>query len=538
MRFLLPALLLVCLLRQAAPAQTQDPPSTPQPQTAAKPQLTPPPVPRSKDDQDPSASQDEPEKQADKQDQPEKKITPQDAQDLFKSADEILRFASDQTGLPIRHEVKHKLTSRDEVGKFVEKRMKEDPDNKRMEDSEWVMKKFGLLPVDFNLRKFMVSMLREQVAGYYDTKTKTMNLLDWLPPEVQKPVMAHELTHALQDQTVALEKWENGGKPQKKNYSLPEQLALDEVRVARQSVTEGQAMLVLIDYSLAPMGRSSADAPDAVKMMEDQMLDSAGSPVFASAPLYIKRAMMFAYREGTEFEEQVLRAQGKSAAFKGTLDNPPQDTREVMQPRQYLGNKHIPLLAVPSFDKLLGKQWEQMDFGAIGQFDTNVLLELYADADTSRELTPGWRGGYYYAAHKKGAPPEEVAFIYVSRWSDNDVAAQFARIFADSWKQRYQSLRGMNASAAPNQSAPDTLVRKQSDQGLLSVERDQNLVIAIESFPEVEATKLRNAALQADSGGTTSTELRPLGAHLFSLSRFASLRGFVFVPQLAEGVRP
>ena len=281
-------------------------------------------------------------------------MSPQEAQDLFKSGDEILRFASKQTGLPIKHEVKHKLTSRDEVQKFIEKRMKDDPDAKRMEESEFVMKKFGLLPEGFNLRKFMVSMLREQVAGYYDTKTKTMNLLDWLPPEVQKPVMAHELTHALQDQSVDLDKWEDGGKPEGKKLSLPEQLSLDEVRVARQSVTEGQAMLVLIDYSLVPMGRSVADAPDAVKMMEDQMMEGAGSPIFDSAPVYIKRALMFAYREGTEFERQVLVSGGKEKAFTGTLQTPPQDTREIMQPKTYLAGDHVPLLAVPDYDKVLG----------------------------------------------------------------------------------------------------------------------------------------------------------------------------------------
>ena len=40
-------------------------------------------------------------------------------------------------------------------------------------------------------------LLKEQVAGYYDPKTKTVNLLDWLGAEQQKPVLAHELTHAL-----------------------------------------------------------------------------------------------------------------------------------------------------------------------------------------------------------------------------------------------------------------------------------------------------------------------------------------------------
>ena len=53
-------------------------------------------------------------------------------------------------------------------------------------------------------------MLREQVAGYYDVKTKTVNLLNWLDAEQQKPVLAHELTHALQDQSFGIEKWMKG----------------------------------------------------------------------------------------------------------------------------------------------------------------------------------------------------------------------------------------------------------------------------------------------------------------------------------------
>ena len=50
-------------------------------------------------------------------------------------------------------------------------------------------------------------LLKEQVAGYYDPKTKTVNLLDWLGADQQKPVLAHELTHALQDQSFNLEKY-------------------------------------------------------------------------------------------------------------------------------------------------------------------------------------------------------------------------------------------------------------------------------------------------------------------------------------------
>ena len=60
---------------------------------------------------------------------------------------------------------------------------------------------------DFHLRPFLISLLTEQIAGFYDDKTKTVNLLDWIEPDEQKGVLAHELTHALQDQKVDLSKW-------------------------------------------------------------------------------------------------------------------------------------------------------------------------------------------------------------------------------------------------------------------------------------------------------------------------------------------
>ncbi|MGB8008103.1 MAG: hypothetical protein WCF48_13320, partial [Terriglobales bacterium] len=128
---------------------------------------------------------------------PETVVSPKEAKELFRSVDEILEFASQDTGLPIDHKVKRRLTKRDEVQSYIQKSMKEDKDAKRLERSSVVLKKFGLIPRDFDLPKFLVVMLREQVAGYYDVKTKTVNLLNWVDAESQKPVLAHELTHAL-----------------------------------------------------------------------------------------------------------------------------------------------------------------------------------------------------------------------------------------------------------------------------------------------------------------------------------------------------
>src|SRR5215472_17509309 len=137
----------------------------------------------------------------------ETKITPQQANELFRDVDTILAFASKDSSLPIKRDIKRRLASREEVVTYLKKNMAEDKDVKRLRRTELVLKKFGLLPKDFDLQTFLVSLLEEQVAGYYDSKTKTVNLPDWVVPELQRPVLAHELTHALQDQSFGLDKW-------------------------------------------------------------------------------------------------------------------------------------------------------------------------------------------------------------------------------------------------------------------------------------------------------------------------------------------
>src|SRR5271156_4092115 len=101
-------------------------------------------------------------------------ITPEQAKELFKSVDDILQFASTDSKLPITHAVKRKLISRDQVTKFLLKKFDDDESTKRMERSELVLKKFGLLDRDFSLRPFLVKLLTEQIAGFYDDKTKTV----------------------------------------------------------------------------------------------------------------------------------------------------------------------------------------------------------------------------------------------------------------------------------------------------------------------------------------------------------------------------
>lgn len=435
--------------------------------------------------------------------QSETHITPQQAQELFRSVDDILRFASQDTGLPIRRPVKRALVSRDQVMKYVEDRMGSDQDAQRLRRSELVLKKFGLLPRNFDLHTFLIALLREQVAGYYDPKSKTVNLLDWVDADVQKPVLAHELTHALQDQSYGLERWlKEGPKTEKKDADVRD----DEAVAARQAVTEGQAMVVLTDYELAPLGKSILDAPDIVAAMKAGV--TAGSPLFNSAPLYIKDSLAFPYTYGLDFERTLLQKQGKEAAFAGVLQHPPLNTREVMQPAVYLRGEHLPPLhPPPNLEKVLGKPWQQLDLGAVGEFDISVLVEQFAGESVARQVWPQWRGGYYYAAHQKNTPSGEIAMLYLSQWAEPEQATKFAGIYVKSLKNKYKQIEAVagartgapQASAGVQISIADATTQWNTEEGPVFVEPHGKFVLVMEGFDPGTAARLREAVLPADN---------------------------------------
>jgi hypothetical protein len=373
---------------------------------------------------------------------PETKITPQQAEQLFHEVDTILDFASKDTGLSIKHSVKRRLTSREEVVAYLKKNMAEDKDVQRLRRTELVLKKFGLLPKDFDLQSFLVSLLEEQVAGYYDAKTKTVNLLDWVSPELQRPVLAHELTHALQDQNFGLDKWLKKGSDDidsKKNLT-PDDITKDENSEARQAIVEGQAMVTLLDYMLAPMHRTVADSPEIVDMLnEDMQTGTPESVQYKNAPIFLKESLTFPYRYGVQFEADVLRAKGKQQAFNAPFENPPRTSREIMEPKTYLAGERIPPLPLPDFKKIF-KDYERFDIGAIGEFDVDILAEQYAGKDAARHIYPNWRGGYYYSVHQKGNLQGDLGLVFVSRWSSAKAAEEFAGIYAQGMAERYKNL--------------------------------------------------------------------------------------------------
>jgi hypothetical protein len=453
------------------------------------------------------------------QSKPETHISPQEAQQLFSLVDQLLKFSSEETGLPIKSEVKRQLTTRAAVESYLNEKFNEDEDAKRMQRSEIVLKKFGLLDRDFDLKPFLLSLLKEQIEAYYDPKSKTVNLLDWVGADEQKPVLAHELTHALQDQHVDLDTWSDQT-PSDVSLDVKEDavhLAKDELDTAREAVTEGQATAVMMDNILKPSGHSLLKDPEVVDVIKQQMESTSDSPVLARAPLLLSESLMFPYREGLSFEQDVWMDQGQNAAFAGALDRPPTSSWEIINPREY-EKRHLPVVPLlPDIHPLVDKQYRPYDIGQVGQLDVHILAGIFGGEEAARDLTPAWDGGLYWAGQLRNASAADqastksVALLYFSAWKTGASANAFAHLYEDELGRKYSGVRLVSSSQTKESPVSDEQVYS-TNEGPVVVTTREKMVFVAESFDLNLARELTSLILNAQGSG----EMRQAGTRDFT----------------------
>jgi hypothetical protein len=482
-------------------------------------------------------------------------ITPEQARQLFALVDVLMKFSSDETGLPVKDSVKRTLTTRAAVESYLEEKFNEDASAKRMQRDEIVLKKFGLLDRDFQLKPFMLALLKEQIEAFYDSKTKTVNLLDWVDADEQKPVLAHELTHALQDQHSDLEKWDDQTPDDVSTDATGDRdhLAKDEMDTARDAVAEGQATAVMMDYILKPLGKSLVKDPEVMDFVKNQMAGSEDSPVMARAPLLLSESMLFPYREGLSFEQDIWMDQGQSAAFAGALDHPPTSSWEIINPRAYEQRQAPAVPLLPDIHPLVDKLYQPYDIGQVGQLDLHILAELLGGDGAASDLTPAWNGGIYWAGqlHSATTPAAQdstssLALFYLSVWKNDASAQAFTKLYADNLARKYSGVRRDTgaASSAPSEGGEQETVYS-TDEGPVVITLRGKLVFVAESFPLPLARKLTALILDAQGtgemrmAGSPATNLRAPSLRLVSGARAEKHSGAAIATQTgSRAVRP
>jgi hypothetical protein len=476
--------------------------------------------------------------------------TAADAKKLFSAVDTIIDFASKDTGFPKRADVKRRLIGKDEVEKYIRAQLEKQEYVQRLAHSEMTMKKFGFLPRDFDLRDFLLKATAHDLAAYYDDETKTISLLNWVPAEQQEPILAHELTHALQDQNYDLKAWmkRGVGTSAASANDKVEPAENDEATDARRAVVEGQAMVVYVDYLLAPMGRNLQNTPGLIYQMEEPAVKAAAdSELLHDAPMILREGGTFPYREGLIFEGELLEHGGKQLAFPGPFLRPPANTHEVLDPQAYIAREKLPPVRIPDLKPLLGASYEMYDSGNVGELDVRALLEQYGPRKVAEDLSMLWQGGAYAVfrqTNKTAATTDlpktaDLSLFYVSRWKTPEAARYFTHLYSNAVAQRYQSASQETAAACEGTKCPVATTEFSTEEGPVVIEQWQdNSVTVSESFDTATAAKLAGAVEDA-APAVQSDNLRSdeLGMRLYEFPGFMAFQaeiGEAIANHLAE----
>ncbi|HEY6887922.1 MAG TPA: hypothetical protein VI300_09090 [Solirubrobacter sp.] len=263
------------------------------------------------------------------------------------------------------------------------------PAARRRADEE-VLKLLGLIEPRVDLRAISASVFGEGVAGYYDPRSKRLRIVSGTTPDaLSEMVLAHELTHALEDQRFGLALSEGEG---------------DDAALARLALVEGTATLVMQQYLLRYIGAEKA-------------LSGALASAFQTGPdlpKFLKDQLIWPYIGGAQFAQVLLQKGGGTWKLVDLADRVrvPDSTEQVMHPEKWVAvEAPLPVrLAVPLHD-----DWRRATSGTWGEWQTNELLGGSAEAAAA-----GW-GGDRYELWQKGAascgsPPCRAADVLVMRW--------------------------------------------------------------------------------------------------------------------------
>jgi hypothetical protein len=474
--------------------------------------------------------------------EPDVVVTDEDAKTLFKEIDAILKFASQDAHLPIRTPVKHKVIGRDEVDKMMADYLAKDEERKKIQQSELVMKKFGLLPANFELQKFYATSGHE-LAGFYAFDDKTMYLLNWIELSKQEPVMAHELTHALQDQNFDLPKWNgiHGSSAANKADTIDTE--------ARLAAVEGQAMVTFLDYMIRPSGRTLADIPNAVDTLRSIILSSYDSGVsFHNAPPLLKETTYFPYLDGFAFEMEVQKREGTDAAFAGVFRRPPHNTHEIIHPEDYIARARPATFALPDLTLAMGANYKPYDSGEIGELDVRIMATSFGRENDAYTVAEQWNGGSYQAvlqpssASKPAADltPRDLGLVYVSKWKTYVAAARFAQLYETALLTRTKAASPTAPTECPKKTecAIKWSAHFTTDDGPVTMEvaKDNTLVIT-QGLQESAVTQVKQALAHSPQGDSRASAASELSLKFAALPQMRALREQVLEQIIANAGR-
>lgn len=334
---------------------------------------------------------------------------------------------SELRGLAFLEPVQVELSDKAKFVAYARRHLESRGGLERLKDEERVAKLLGLLPGDMDLHQVTLDVLTEQVGGFYDPRANTFYIMDTVDEALAEVVIAHEFTHALDDQHHDLD----GGA----DARLDDADAL----LAHHAVVEGSGMEIMTQWAVTHLGMS--------KMMKVARAQAdLPTEAVAAAPPYVWKPLIAIYLQGQSFlrrqPELALRGMARTEDIEAAFAEPPLSTEQVLHPEKYwdaeLRDDPTPIRLAPEG---LREGWTLRRQDTVGELHLALATTPFAArggmaADASALLgmkftTPaaaGWDGGRY-ALLSRGEG--EFVLQLFTVWDSTEEAAEFAAALED-----------------------------------------------------------------------------------------------------------
>lgn len=342
----------------------------------------------------------------------------QDEHPILKDVRKIQEEVAGMRGLDFQAPVKADVQKPEQLKKMVRESFDEEASAEEMAQQERVIKAFGLLPEDYELRKALIKFMSEQIGGFYDPEKKELFLIDRPmgggaeQKMNDEMVMAHELHHALQDQNFGLDRW----------FDV---LGDHEDRIqAYKGLIEGEAQLVGMSYLFGKMGRGKVDMRQLNRMQEMMLKMSPEGAKFRNVPPYLIENMMFPYTQGAEFAQDLQRKFGWKGMDK-FFNDPPSSTEQILHPQKYFGERDEPVeISLPgSLLKVAGKKCKKLYENTLGEFSSSLLLRgLGVPKKVANRSVHGWDGDRFLGLETADG---RLIVVWLSTWDSEEQAGIF-----------------------------------------------------------------------------------------------------------------
>jgi hypothetical protein len=220
----------------------------------------------------------------------------------------------------------------------------------------------GLVPRSADLLERILDVAEKDVSGFYEHGSKTFYLLSHVSADEVRSVVAHELTHALEDQHYDL-------------AALAGKAASDDHATAISALVEGSATVVMLAFLSREQGEKTAS--EELERTEAKRVER-----LRIAPSFTQRSLVLPYILGFTF---LLRGRPwgwitEGGVYLSDLERayaqPPASTRQILHPEQYWKDGPLapsPRLTLPDLSSVLGPGWSKATDGSIGELGLAVL---------------------------------------------------------------------------------------------------------------------------------------------------------------------